>query len=258
MIESVFKMESAQLTALWHRVFGDPETLAEEFLRRLPDFGCGFAAVEDGRVLGAAYWLDGLELAGEKLGYLYAVAVHPEARGRGLGAELSRACFEAGRERGAQWRTTAPAEPSLFGWYERILGVKPALYRQATEREAEPLLPVSPITPEDYAARREALMGTRPHFRCVPEAMRYEAANCRTFGGGLFAVGEGIAAAIAEDGSALVREALGPEPEAIAASVGARLGCERVTLLQAADEGKPFLASDRPFPPGTVWNLAFD
>ena len=236
MIESVFKMESAQLTALWHRVFGDPETLAEEFLRRLPDFGCGFAAVEDGRVLGAAYWL---ELAGEKLGYLYAVAVHPEARGRGLGAELSRACFEAGRERGAQWRTTAPAEPSLFGWYERILGVKPALYRQATEREAEPLLPVSPITPEDYAARREALMGTRPHFRCVPEAMRYEAANCRTFGGGLFAVGEGIAAAIA-------------------ASVGAWLGCERVTLLQAADEGKPFLASDRPFPPGTVWNLAFD
>ena len=258
MIENVYKTEDEQLVALWHDVFGDPPELAERFLALLPAFGCGFAAVEGGRVLGAAYWLDGMELAGEKCGYLYAVAVRPEARGRGLGAALSRACFEAGSKRGAVYRCTVPAEPSLFGWYERILGLKPALYRQSRKLPAAAGLPVRPIGPEEYGARRDALLGARPHLRCTPEAMRYEAANCRCFGGDLYAVGEGIAAVGISEGLALVREALGPEPERIAAAVAAQLGCESTLLLTCADEGTPFLASDRPFPPGTVWNLAFD
>lgn len=258
MIESVFTTEAEPLIALWHEVFGDPPALAARFLALLPAFGCGFAAVEGGELLGAAYWLDGLELAGEKCGYLYAVAVRPEARGRGLGAALSRACFEEGKARGAVYRCTVPAEPSLFGWYARILGLKPALYRQSAELPAAGRLPVRPIGPEEYARRREALLGARPHLRCAPEAMAYEATNCRIFGGDLFAVGEGIAAACPEDGTALVREALGPEPERIAAAAAAHLGCERARLLTCADEGTPFLASDRAFPPGTVWNLAFD
>ena len=258
MIESVFNTEPGQLVALWRRVFGDPPELAEALLSRLPAIGCGFAAVEENRILGAAYFLDELELAGEKCGYLYAVAVCPEARGRGLGAALSRACFEAGRERGAVYRCTAPAEPSLFGWYERVLGVKPALYRQSRELAAEPVLPVRPLEPAAYGARRDELLGLRPHLRCTPEAMAYEAANCRCFGGDLWAVGEGIAAAIVEDGIALVREAIGPEPEKIAAAAAAHLGCGQARLLRCADEGTAFLASDRPFPPGTVWNLAFD
>ena len=258
MIESVFSVAPEDLAALWHEVFGDPTALARAFLNGLPAFGCGFAAVEDGKLLGAAYWLDGLELAGEKCGYLYAVAVYPEARGRGLGEALSRACFEAGRERGAVYRCTVPAESSLFDWYERILGVKPALYRQRRELAAKALLPVRPLEPAAYGAKREELLGARPHLCCREEAMAYEAANCRCFGGDLYTVGEGIAAASVEDGTALVREALGPEPEAIAASVGAHLGCGRVRLLSCADEGTAFLASDRPFPPGTVWNLAFD
>lgn len=258
MIKSVFQVEPAGLIALWHEVFGDPPELAARFLTGLPAFGCGFAAVEEGEVLGAAYWLDALELAGEKCGYLYAVAVRPETRGRGLGAALSQACFEEGKRRGAVYRCTAPAEPSLFGWYARILGVRPALYRQSRELAAEASLPVLPIPPELYAARREALLGPAPHLRCGAEAMAYEAENCRCFGGDLYAVGDGIAAAAPEAGLALVREAIGPEPERIAASVAAHLGCERARLLRCADEGTPFLASDRPFPPGTVWNLAFD
>ena len=258
MIRSVFDSDPGPLAALWHEVFGDPEALPLRFLEGLPAFGCGFAAVEDGEVLGAAYWIDGLTLAGEKCGYLSAVAVDPACRGRGLGAALSRACFEAGKARGAVYRCTLPAEPSLFDWYARILGLKPALYRQSRELSAASGLAVRPIGPTEYGERREALLGARPHLRCAPAALAYEAENCRLFGGDLFAVGEGIAAASAEDGIARVREALGPDPEGIAAAVGAHLGCERALLLRCADEGTPFLASDRPFPPGTVWNLAFD
>ena len=63
---------------------------------------------------------------------------------------------------------------------------------------------------------------------------------------------------VVEDGVARVREALGEEPERIASALAVALGCERALLLRCADEGTPFLAADRPFPPGTVWNLAFD
>lgn len=254
----VSRVDPGELVRLWCSVFGDPTELAEAFLSRLPAMGFGFAAVEDGRVCGAAYWIDALELDGEKCGYLYAVAVRPEARGRGLGAALSRACLEAGRERGASYLCTAPAEPSLFGWYWRILGLKPALYRQEAELKAESVLPVSPLSAEDYAARRDALLSGVPHLRCAAEAMDYESLNCRLFGGGFYAVGDGIAAASVEDGRALIRECLSREREKAAASVGAALGCESVRLLGCAAEGTPFLAANRPFPPGTVWNLAFD
>ena len=91
--------EPRQLIALWRDVFGDPPELPAAFLRQLPAIGCGWAAVEEGRVLGAAYWIDALYLGEERCGYLYAVAVRPEARGQGLGAALSRACWESGRAR---------------------------------------------------------------------------------------------------------------------------------------------------------------
>ncbi len=254
----VSRVDPGELTALWSTVFGDPPELAAAFLSRLPAIGTGFAAVEDGRVCGAAYWIDALEIAGEKCGYLYAVAVKPEARGRGLGAALSRACFETGRARGAVYCCTEPAEPSLFAWYEKILGLRCVLYRQKTALESAAFYPVTPLSAADYAARREELLAGRPHLRATAEALAYEKTNCRCFGGDLYAVGDGIAAAGVEEDGVLVRECLGSDPERLAASVGAHLGGGTVTLLSAADEGKPFLAANRPFPPGTVWNLAFD
>ena len=193
------------LIALWHDVFGDPPELAEAFLRKLPQLGFGWAACDDGQVLGAAYGVDALELAGGKCLYLYAVAVRPEARGRGLGAALSRAVFDTGKARGAVYRCTEPAEPSLFGWYRRILGVDCVLCRKETVVYSIGGQAVRPIAPEAYAARREALLADKAHIRYAPAALGFEAVNCRVFGGGLYAVGEGIAAASIEDGATLVR-----------------------------------------------------
>lgn len=252
------ELDTAPLVSLWADIFGDPPALAAAFLRRLPALGFGWAAVEDGHVLGAAYGVDALELKGERCLYLYAVAVRPAARGQGLGAALSRAVWETGRERGALYRCTEPAEPSLFAWYHRILGTDCVLYRKRTALEGCPYQPVRPVAAAEYAARRDALLAHRVSVCHAPAALSYEEDNCRLFGGAFFAAEDGIAAAAVEAGTAVVRECIGPEPERLAAAVGAALGCERVVLLRCADAGTPFLAGDRPLPPGTVWNLAFD
>ena len=249
------------LAALWHGVFGDPEELARTFLNLLPELGGGVCAEEDGRVLGAAYAVTDLILDGQRAAYLYAVGVLPEARGRGLGAALSREAAALGRRLGADFVCTLPAEAGLYAWYERAAGLRCALYRREERMASRPGPEPKPLEAGDYGRRRELLLAGRPHVSLGPAALRYEKANCRTFGGDLLAVGGGIAAAYRTEGRTLIRELLAPAGEelrALAAAVGAALGTEEVLLLSAAEAGEPYLAADRPLPPDCVWNLTMD
>ena len=250
------------LVALWHRVFGDPEAYVEEFFRLLPEIGSGVAAVENGRPVGAAYIVTDLQLCeGEiirRCGYLYAVAVAPEARHRGLGAALSRAAAALGRARGAELICTLPAEPGLYAWYERVLGVRCALYRERHELESRPGPVPQPLEAAEYLRRREALLAGLPHLRLSEVPIRLEEANCRASGGYLCALGDGIAAAYVDGDVPEVRELLGAS-DAAAAALGAALGTEKVRLWTPAESGEPDLAfAPADLPCGTVWNLAFD
>ncbi len=254
--------DRAALVALWHQVFGDPVSFVEEFFRILPEIGSGVAAVENGVPVGAAYMITALELCeGERCrrcGYLYAVAVDPAARGRGLGGKLSQAAAELGRERGAELICTLPAEPGLYPWYEKLLGVRCALCRQRQVLESRPGPAPQPLGAAEYARRREALLCGRPHLRLSEAAMRLEEANCRAFGGFLCAVGDGIAAVYLDGDTAEIRELLGAS-EAEAAALGAALGAKRVRLWTPAASGEPYLAfAPADLPENTVWNLAFD
>lgn len=254
--------DESALVELWCRVFGDPASYVEEFFRILPEIGGGVAAIENEVPVGAAYMITALELCeGEsspRCGYLYAVAVDPAARGRGLGGRLSQAAAALGRARGAELICTLPAEPGLYAWYEKLIGVRCALYRKQHELESRPGLVPQPMSAADYGRRREALLRTLPHLRLSEAAMRLEEANCRAFGGGLYAVGDGIAAAYVSDDVTEVRELLGAPSEA-AAAIGAALGTQRVRLWLPAESGDPYLAfAPAELPPGTVWNLAFD
>ena len=106
------------LVSLWTRIFEDPPELVEAFLDLLPEMGSGTVAEENGRILGAAYLVDGFTLvtpndAPKKCGYLYAVAVEEQARGQGLGARLSQTAAEMGWARGVEFVCTLPADSSL-------------------------------------------------------------------------------------------------------------------------------------------------
>lgn len=254
---------SAGLIKLWHRVFGDPEALAASFLRLLPEMGGGVAAFADGELAGAAYIVTGLTVGRKRAAYLYAVAVYPAFRGLGLGRRLSAAAAELGRARGADFVCTLPAEAGLYEWYESCIGTRCALYRRREEIPAregpEPML----LSPAAYNARREELLVGLPHLSLSDAAIGYESINCRCFGGGLYAVGGGIAAAYVEEGRAVLREVLCPDPSdrpGLAAAAAGFLGCRSALLYSpGGPEDEPYLAAEPgSLDAGCVWNLAFD
>ncbi len=259
-IRQVRPEDAPALAALWRRAFGDPEA-PEGFLEQLPELGGGVCVEEDGVLLGAAYAVTDYWLGAERLAYLYGVAVLPEARGRGLGAALSREAAALGRRLGAETLCTCPAEDSLYPWYERIIGVRPALRQRKERIECRPGPLPAPLTPEEYGARREALLAGTPHVRLGPAVLRREKANCRFYGGDLLEIGGGIAAVYWDGELPLLRELIAPEGadrRVLAAAVGAALGTEKVLLLTPAAEGEPCMAADRPLPPDCVWGLALD
>ena len=113
------------LIRLWTSVFDDSESAAESFFAALPDIGAGTAAFVDGEIAGAAYLIDGQELAdgGKRLriGYIYGVGVYEKYRRRGIGERLVKAVYELSKRRGADIVTCLPAEKSLYAWYERLV-----------------------------------------------------------------------------------------------------------------------------------------
>ena len=239
--------DEEQLTGLWCGVFGDPPELVKAFFSLLPGMGVGCAAVRDGTVLGAAYLIDGFLLmqpgkAPLRCGYLYAVAVEPAVRGRGLGAAVSRGAAELGRQRGAELICTLPAEESLYRWYGGILSLRHRNTRRLLS--ADRLPEAQPIAAEAYLRRREMLLRDRPHIRPNASVMEFEAALCGICGGGLYAAGDAIFCAYRDQGRWVIPELL-PLPAA-----------EGFSGLSA--ESLPYLCADRPLPDGLVWNLTFD
>lgn len=249
------------LTALWREVFGDDEALIGEFFRLLPVLGGGVAAEMDGRPVGAAYLLTDLFLGDKRAGYLYAVAVSPESRGLGLGKGLSLAAAALGRRLGADFLCTLPANAGLYPWYEGLIGTRHVLHRREERIESRAAEEPRPISAEEYGARREALLMGQPHLRPGAAYLRFQEALCQSYGGGLYAVGEGLAAAYRDGDRCLVRELIAPEGTdrtALAASLGAALGAQEADLYSPAPAGEPYLAADCPLPEDCVWNLTLD
>ena len=260
-IRQVRAEDAAELAALWHRVFGDPEELALAFLAELPGLGGGVCAEEAGKLLGAAYAVTDFTVEGRRAAYLYAIGVLPEARGRGLGKCLTKKAAALGRRLGADFVCTLPANAPLYPWYEKLIGARCALYRRGERIESAPGTEPRPLSPETYSLRREELLRGLPHVTVGSAALRYEKENCRCFGGDLYAVEAGIAAAYLDEGETRIRELLAPEGEdlhGLAAALGAHLGTEQVLLLSAAREGEPYLAADAPLPADLIWNLTLD
>lgn len=253
------------LTSLWAEAFGDSEELIHGFFRLLPDMGTGVAAELDGRVVGAAYAVTGLELRGmgKKCpvgGYLYGVAVEKPYRNRGIGAAVVRGAAEAAKKRGADFLCTLPAEESLYGWYEGLLGTVPALF--CTEKRVMPQSTemCMKLSATEYLLWREALLRDRVRMYPSIAFMEFQRLLCEEYGGGLYACGSGICAAYVEDGVCTVHDLITPEgAESIAASVTAALGAKEGVYFLPSEAGKACLAAEPDsVPRDCVWNLSLD
>ena len=261
------KEDIPAMRALWRRVFDEREAYLDAFFTLLPDIGgAAVATDESGALLGAAYALTGYELLtgeeeGPHLGYVYAVAVDENARGRGLGAALTKKAAEICREREAVIVTTLPAEEGLYGWYEKAIGTKHVLRREEKLVSAKRSVDIMKLTGTEYMLWRENLLRGGPHVHLSTPMMEAQRALCEAYGGGLYASSDGVFAAYRENERLVVRELLCAQglPEETAASAAAELGCREAAFYRPALQGgERYIASDMPLPPDTVWNLSLD
>ena len=255
------------LRRLWLEAFGDPEPMIDAFYRLLPEMGSGLCAAAGAEVVGFSHLITGLALERpgqkrENAGYLYAVAVDPAWRDRGLGGALSRAGFALGKAQGLKLLCLQPADEGLFAWYDKRLGTGCALRRRKELLPAGEAQPCMALSPTDFRFWREQLLRGRPHLVLGDGALRYQHSLLRCFGGGFYLIGDAVAA-VDRDGDTLrIPELLCARPEerpALAAALAASLGASRALLCTADPAGEPYLtALPDCLPADTVWDLSFD
>lgn len=210
--------------ALWALAFGDSGPYVDNFYQTYYRPERMLVLEEEGAVRAMTAWFDTrFVLPGEgsfRAAYLYAVATHPQCRGRGLARALLAWADGYFRSIGVEAVTTVPAQPSLHrffgdnGFRECFTHTQGCL--------APPFAPggdgagLEPLSPGAYAALREERLSAVPHIALPEEAVAYQAGACALApGGGLYALptAHGPAALCAEgleDGSLLAKELLAP------------------------------------------------
>ena len=207
---------------LWKLAFGDSDQYIDNFYNTYYRPDRVVVLEEDGVVQSMTAWFDTtfvLPGQGEhRAAYLYAVATHPDSRGRGLAAKLLAGADEYFRSLAIPAVTTVPAEPSLHNFFGangfrecfRILG-------SSLRREEIPLPPpnlLHPVSTEEYGRVRETLLQDIPHIAYPEDALTYQAGCCALGDGGLF-VGDTPAGPVclcaerADDELVIIKEYLG-------------------------------------------------
>lgn len=145
------------LRNLWKEVFGDSEEFLDAF------FSTAFSplrcrcAVEQGQTVGMLYWFD-LLCRGKKMAYLYAVATHPDRRGRGICRKLMADTHALLAAQGYAGAVLVPQEVPLRTMYAGFC------YREATTLSetfcaaGDTPEPLHRIRAEEYARLRRELL----------------------------------------------------------------------------------------------------
>lgn len=225
------------LKALWQEAFGDSEEFVELFFRT------GFApdrcriATEGDRLLGGLYWFE-CECCGQKLAYLYAVAVKKEVRGKGVGRRLMEDTHRHLESLGYGGTVLCPAGEGLFGYYA-ALGYETCGHIDVLRCEAGAPVSLEAVTPERYGALRR---------RLLPENALVQEGALLTYLGSFMELyaGEGFVLAAYRSGGTVMGELLGDASAApgIVAALGCREGCFRTPGTQTPfamhrGKGKP-------------------
>lgn len=200
-IRKVNSNDVSELKKLWAAVFYDDDLFLSAFFSTLSTVTEAFAAEDDGQIVGSAYILDILTYRNGDTSlpcpYIYAVCVHPEYRGQGIGKALTIACRNYCSEKYGV-SCLAPADEGLFDYYRRV-GYAAALYADecAIEREGAIKAELTPISPEKYGELREQLLADKPHMEYNVPALYFLKELCELTGGGIYMLRSDDAYAIA-------------------------------------------------------------
>ena len=182
---------------LWKLAFGDTDADLDNFYLNYYRPERAIVLEEDGVVKAMFTWFDTtLTLPGKaatyRAAYVYALATHPDCRGRGLAGKLLADGGDLLRPLGIDLLTTVPAEPSLHRFFAAN-GFEEAFVME--QRECGPLpgdgplCSLRPAEPAYYNKVRESLLNGVPHISFPEEAMAHQLRYCAiSGGGGLFTV----------------------------------------------------------------------
>lgn len=138
------------LRDLWKAAFGDEDAYLDIFFSTAYAPRRSRVICQDGNIVGGAYWLD-CSLEGQKLAYVYAVAISPERQNQGLGTALMENIHRQLADEGYAGAILVPGDEGLRRYYQRFG------YRDAAPRRIPAQLPSKPmerISPERYALLR--------------------------------------------------------------------------------------------------------
>lgn len=218
-----------RLRELWYLAFGDDGAYVDNFFDTYYKPERMLVLEEDGVVQAMTAWFDTAFVVPEegsfRAAYLYAVATHPDCRGKGMAGRLLAWADDHFRALGIPAVTTVPAEPSLHNFFgsngfRECFTHTEHRTQPGPGPEGEAPFALDKLTSFHYQGLRESILAGKPHIDLGEEAVAYQAGACAlTPGGGLYAAdtGAGVALLCAEgmeDGSLLAKEVLG-EAEAV-------------------------------------------
>lgn len=141
------------MKALWQLSFGDGEAAISDF------FATGYSPdrcrclLENHQLAGALYWFP-LTCREAKLAYLYAVAVHPDLRRRGLGRVLLEDTHRHLAQAGYAGAVLVPADEGLRKMYGALGYRDCGGIRHLSATAGEAPCSMKRLTPEEYLALR--------------------------------------------------------------------------------------------------------
>lgn len=216
--------DEPRLRELWLLAFGDGGDYLDNFFHNYYQPRRVLVLETEGAIQAMTAWFpsslrpaDGEPL--HRCAYLYAVATHPDLRGRGLAGKLLGYCDDFLRQEGFQALTTVPARPDLhifFGGHgfeecfcQQEQSLTPAQLPAPTKGR------LCPVSPEEYRDLRETLLAGTDHIDLDLDGIVYQAGACALSGGGLYRLEDRSALLCLEGGEDdrfVVKELLGPEP----------------------------------------------
>ena len=241
--------EENRLRELWKVCFGDEDWYIDGFFRGRYRPGQAMTLRSGGEIVSMllVFSREMRNPAGQALTlrYVYAFCTHPDAQGRGFGRRLLAWTEGRAARTGARGVVMVPGERSLFDFYG-TLGYETfcSLRERVITRDESPEgLPVTPCSPEEYQTLRAEQLAGRWWMDYPRESLDWQARLCADSGGGLYRVGDGIAAVERWGGDIVIKELLSRAPDRAARSLLAALGGTHALVREpvpAGEEGKPF------------------
>lgn len=250
-IENPAPEQLPQLRQLWRLAFGDPEEFLDAF------FAAAYAPercrciLEKGQIVAVLYWFD-VSWEERKFAYLYAVATHPDFRGRGLCRALMEDTHALLARHGYDSALLVPQKEGLRKMYASFGYRDWGGAAEFTCGAGERAVPIRAVSQGEYAGLRREFL---PKGGVVQEGENLDFLSTYA----VYYAGQDFLLAMAEeDGKLLGIELLGNA--GAAPGIVKALGCESGTFRTPGNT-RPFamgisFGENQKMP--TYFGLAFD